>query len=181
MNNYDFQNNLKTVWDKAVELYRKGQRDASSFFDQPEAEFLQSIGASSQEIYDFAEDFVGGGEPDFTTFALIHNARRRYFIEEQKGVLSDRRIVTDDLPPKKEAVQGIEWLPRIIPKAWAKLRGEMPSDLMYCCGGDRRFFKEHDIHPAEFLDLAWKHENDDGAIVEWVKQRSEARQESVVS
>ena len=181
MNNYDYQRKLKTVWQKAVELYRKGNRDPSSFFSHLEGEFLQSIGASPQEVFDFAEDYVGGEEPDFTTFALIHNIRRRYFLEEQDGVASEKRIVTNDLPSKKAEVQGIEWLPRIIPKAWAKLRGEMPDDLMYCCGGDRRFFKQHDIHPAEFLELAWKHENDDGAIIDWVCRRSEAAYQSVLS
>jgi hypothetical protein len=45
---------------------------------------------------------------------------------------------------------------------------------MYCCGGDRRFFKAHDIHPAEFLSLVWRHERNDTAIVEWVVRRRAA-------
>jgi hypothetical protein len=44
---------------------------------------------------------------------------------------------------------------------------------MYSCGGDRRFFKTHDIHPAEFLSLVWRDENNDAAIVAWVMQRSQ--------
>ena len=79
----------------------------------------------------------------------------------------------DAMPPKDAAIEGIEWLPRIIPKTKAKLRGELPESLMYCCGGDRRFFRAHDIHPAEFLSLVWRHENDDAAIVAWVVRRSE--------
>ena len=46
---------------------------------------------------------------------------------------------------------------------------------MYCCGGDRRFFKAHDILPAEFLSLVWRHEHDDTAIVDWVVKRSTAK------
>ena len=42
---------------------------------------------------------------------------------------------------------------------------------MFCCGGDRKFLKENDIFPAEFLSLLWRHENDDAAIVEWVVRR----------
>jgi hypothetical protein len=61
-----------------------------------------------------------------------------------------------------------------MPKARAKLRGELPASLMYCCGGDRRFFKTHNILPAEFLSLVWRHLNDDNAIVEWVVRRSQA-------
>jgi hypothetical protein len=72
-------------------------------------------------------------------------------------------------------VRGIAWLPRLLPKARAKLRGELPESLMYSCGGDRGFFKEHDIQPGEFLNLVWRHETDDAAIVEWVVGRSSAK------
>ena len=181
MNNYDYHKGLKIVWEKAVGLYRDGKRNPSSFFNISEREFLKSIGASAQEIYDFAEDYVGGEEPDFTTFALIQSVRRQYFLEEQKAVASNRKVATNDLPPKEAEVQGIEWLPRIIPKAWAKLRGEMPDDLMYCCGGDGRFFKQHAIHPAEFLQLAWKHENNESDIVGWVARQSKSVNQSVPS
>ena len=57
-----------------------------------------------------------------------------------------------------------------LPKARAKLRGELPPSLMYSCGGDRRFFKEHDILPAEFLNLVWRLDSDE-AIVDWVLRR----------
>ena len=80
------------------------------------------------------------------------------------------------LPAKTDAVHGIAWLPRIIPKTKAKLRGELPPSLMYCCGGDRNFFTTHDIHPAEFLSLVWRHEHADAAIVDWVVRRSKAAQ-----
>ena len=79
------------------------------------------------------------------------------------------------MPAKADAIKGIAWLPRLIPKAKAKLRGELPSSLMYCCGGDRRFFSEHDIHPAEFLSLVWRNENNDAAIVDWVAARTRAK------
>ena len=46
---------------------------------------------------------------------------------------------------------------------------------MYACGGDRRFFKQHDILPAEFLSLVWRNENNDAAIVDWVVRRSVAK------
>jgi len=46
---------------------------------------------------------------------------------------------------------------------------------MFCCGGDRRFFKQHDIMPAEFLTVVWKNDADDQAIVDWVVQRSRGK------
>jgi hypothetical protein len=76
------------------------------------------------------------------------------------------------MPAKTDAIEGIEWLPRLIPKTKAKLRGELPCSLMYCCGGDRRFFQAHDIHPAEFLSLVWRNGDNDAATIAWVVQRS---------
>jgi hypothetical protein len=44
---------------------------------------------------------------------------------------------------------------------------------MYCCGGDRAFFKQHNILPAEFLALIARHDKDQ-PIVDWVARRSGA-------
>jgi hypothetical protein len=63
-------------------------------------------------------------------------------------------------------VHGITWLPRLIPKARAKLRGELPASMMFCCGGDRDFFKKHAITAAEFLALVRAHENDSQPIID---------------
>jgi len=46
---------------------------------------------------------------------------------------------------------------------------------MYDCGGDRAFFKQHDILAAEFLALVWRLGADDAAIVDWVARRSAAQ------
>jgi hypothetical protein len=80
----------------------------------------------------------------------------------------------DRLPSKDATVEGIGWLPRIIPKAKAKLRGEMPEDLMFDCGGDRRFFKENKIHPADFLRTVWAAGDDDAEIIAFVKKASQS-------
>ena len=42
---------------------------------------------------------------------------------------------------------------------------------MYCCGGDRAFFKKYDIHPAEFLRIVKSSGNNDLRIIEWVEKR----------
>jgi hypothetical protein len=117
------------------------------------------------------EDFLAGAEPDFPTFITVCEARRDYFLNILKGAPPTVTLDPDTLPAKTASVAGIEWLPRIIPKAKAKLRGELPDSIMYGCGGDRRFFKTWDIHPAEFLRLVWAYWDDEPAIVAWVKQR----------
>lgn len=106
------------------------------------------------------------------TFVLVQAVRRDYFFTAQHGKWSQTTIEVDSLPAKTDAVRDIEWLPRLIGKARAKLRGEMPTTLMYCCGGDRRFFKAHDIHPADFLRAAWAYEDDDDKLIDWVISRS---------
>ncbi len=171
MKHYDYQKQLRILWEKAVKLHGEGRRDAGAFFSSGETAFLGSIGVSEQEMYDFAEDYNGGGEPDFPTVAMMQDIRRAYFLETQKGRRSGRVIDTGGLPPKKEDVRGIRWLPRVIAKAKAKLRGELPPDLMYCCGGDRNFFRENDIHPAEFLRAVRENEDNDAAVVDWVEAR----------
>lgn len=169
---HNFHLPLKAIWEKAVRLYEAENRDSSTYFSPEEMAFLSSIGHTAQEVYDFAEDAVKYGEPDFETFLMLALLRRQYFLHVMKGEPGDKVVDTGDLPPKTEAVRGIEWLPRIIGKARAKLRGEMSDDLMYGCGGDRRFFKDHDIHPAEFLAFVMTHFDDDEAIIDFVASRS---------
>ncbi len=170
--NYEFSKRLKSLWEKAVQLYQAGNRDSSTYFTDEETSWLGSVGHSPQEIYDFAEDWVSAGEPDVETFLLIALQRRDYYLMEMQGQCGNKVVDTGDLPPKESAVRGIEWLPRIIPKARAKLRGEMSPDLMFGCGGDRKFFKANDIHPAEFLDLVRRNMHDDEAIIDWVVGRT---------
>ena len=170
--NYKFQQTLKPIWEKAVKLYGEENRDSSTYFNEQESAFLDSIGHTAQEVYDFAEDFNKSGEPDFETFLQLATLRRFYFLHVMKGEKSDRIVDTGDLPDKELSVRDIEWLPRIIPKAKAKLRGEMSDDLMFGCGGDRKFFKRHDIHPADFLAFVMQNFEDDEAVIDFVVSRS---------
>ncbi len=174
MKHYDFAERLRPLWDKACTLYAQGRRSADTFFTPDEVGWLAANGLTAQHVYDYAEDFTGGGEPTWDTALAIELVRRDYFLNAQGGRPSKTVLDEAGLPAKDASVRGIEWLPRIIPKARAKLRGELPASLMYCCGGDRRFFKAHDIHPAEFLSLIWRHERDDAGVVDWVARRSDA-------
>ncbi|HLS27352.1 MAG TPA: DUF5069 domain-containing protein [Opitutales bacterium] len=175
MNHYNYAERLKEVWENAVEKYEQGSRNVSMFFDGMELDFLRDIGTTPAEIYDFAEDFCESKEPSLETFLLVQSVRREYFLEAQGGKFTGVQINVEDLPSKDEAVRDLKWLPRLIGKAKAKLRGEMPSTLMFCCGGDRRFFKTHDIHPAEFLRATWRFENDDEALIDWTVARSQKK------
>jgi hypothetical protein len=169
MDNYNWAKTFGDLFAEALDAYRAGKRDANSMFGAREKEFLTSIGATPQEIFDFVEDTFHGGEPGAETALLVTAVRREYFLTVQKGIPSTSLIDMDKLPAKSAELAGIEWLPRIIEKAKAKLRGEMPPELMYDCGGDRAFLREHNIHPADFLREVWAAGNDLGRIVDCVK------------
>ncbi|MBI2497003.1 MAG: DUF5069 domain-containing protein [Opitutae bacterium] len=175
MQHYDFSDKFRTLYDKAVKLYAAGQRDQQAYFTAAEKAFLAASGIGGQAMYDYAEDHCNDGEPGYDRALAIESVRRDYFVNVQHGQPSTKVLDVDLMPAKTDAIKGIEWLPRIIPKTKAKLRGELPSALMYCCGGDRRFFKEHDIHPAEFLSVVWRNGDNDTATVDWVVRRNRGK------
>jgi len=167
-----WEQRFSTLFHNAVEKYRQGHQKAAGLLDEIGLNFLTSIGHTEQEFFDFVEDFVKYGEPSVETALKIASVRRDYFLKEQNGVRSPHRIVMDALPAKDAEIDGIAWLPRLIPKAEAKLRGEMPPDLMFCCGGDRKFFSAHHIDAAEFLRKVWSARGNHAEIVAWVKARA---------
>lgn len=173
MSHYNFATDFRTIYDQAVNRFAFGVAGAEAIVTPEELSFLSANGITAQHMYDYAEDHNGdSGEPGFERALAIEIVRRDYFLNVQRGKPSAQVLDPSRLPDKVAALRGIVWLPRIIPKAKAKLRGELPASLMYCCGGDRKFLKENDIFPAEFLNLVWRHENDDAAIAEWVVNRS---------
>ncbi|GHC00037.1 DUF5069 domain-containing protein [Cerasicoccus arenae] len=172
MKHYNYQQRLHQLWQKAVEQYESGQRGSGTYFTAEETQWLADNGVTPQEIYDFAEDFSRGGEPDYTTFAMVTEVRRSYFLHKMEGQRTGKTVDPSTYPAKTEEVDGIVWLPRLIAKAKAKLRGELDSNTMYGCAGDRNFFRTYDIHPADFLRFVEKHIDDDRAVVEWVKGQS---------
>jgi hypothetical protein len=167
-----WQQTFTDLFHRAVEKYRGGHHKAAGIVDAGGEKFLGSIGYTAQEFFDFVEDFARGGEPDLKTALEIAAVRRDYFLTEQGGKATSRRISVDELPSKDAEVDGIGWLPRIISKAEAKLRGEMPPELMYGCGGDRKFFRINHVDPTEFLRQVWQANGDKQKVIAWVKARA---------
>ena len=173
MQHTDWAENFRVIYLHTVAAYRAGQRDPATICTPEQTAFLASIGCSPQEVFDFAEDGCLGGEPAFETVLLITAVRRDYLLVEQAGRPSGKVIDAGQLPAKSAELGGIAWLPRIIQKAGAKLRGEMPPELMYGCGGDRPFLRSVNIHPADFLRLVWSVKGDPQKVLAFV-QRSGA-------
>lgn len=176
MRHHDFAKTFRSIYDNAVSLYAQGKREAAALLSAEERAFLAANGITAQHIYDYAEDHNNyAGEPGFEIALGVELIRRDYFLNVQDGKPSTVVLDESKLPAKTDSVRGIEWLPRIIPKVKAKLRGELPASLMYCCGGDRKFLKAHDILPAEFLSLVWRNLHNDDATIDWVVKRSAAQ------
>ncbi len=179
MQHFNYQDTFKQLFEKAVSQYEKGNRDKDTYFTKDEQEKIAANGWREQDFFDYAEDLIQWGEPTYEIAQSIEQVRREYFLHVLKGEPSAKRISTSDLPAKSLSLDGITWLPRILPKARGKLLGELPDEIMYCCGGDRNFLQTHDIHPSEFLRVVWANWEDDSGILEFVKTRSPLAQANV--
>ena len=160
---------LQGIYGEAVIRYEQGARGADDVIPENGLAFLASIGTTAQEMYDFVEDWSEVGEPPFSTVAAITAVRREYFLTVQHGQPSTQTISPSTLPSGSAELGGYRWLPRIIAKARAKLRGEMPPELMYGCGADRPFLRTVGIDPSAFLQIVWKAESDDQVILDAVQ------------
>lgn len=166
MTSVEFATAFRAVYDRASSRYTLGGATAANLLNAADVAFLASQGITAQHVFDYVEDLANYGAPDFPTAHAIELVRRDYFLNEQKGHPSTVVLDPASLPAKTATVHGITWLPRLIPKARAKLRGELPASMMFCCGGDRDFFNKHAITAAEFLALVRSHENDSQPIID---------------
>lgn len=173
MNHYQWDSRFVALFERCLELYRNGNEDFTTYYSDEDSEFLTSIGYKPREFFDFVEDFADGGEPSLSTAVMIASARRDYLRWEMGGELSDHEIRPDELPGKGEELGGYVWLPRILVKARGKLRGELDPDIMFCCGGDRKFLRDNNIAPADFLRAVWSAGDDDEKMIDFMAKHGE--------
>jgi len=81
----DWVEEFRTLFDSGVTAYKNGIQNAEAMFSTREEDFLRSIGATPQEIFDFVEDWCDDGAPDPKTALAIATIRRNYFLQEQHG------------------------------------------------------------------------------------------------
>lgn len=174
MSTNDWQTRFRQVYDRGIAAWSEGRKTPQTMFSAEDAAFLATIGCTAQELFDFVDDFHRYGEPDYATTLAVTVIRRDYFLNVMGGKPSGRTATMESLPAKTAEVDGIAWLPRLIVKARLKLRGEMPADLMYGCGGDRPFLRKMKIDLPGFLKLVWESGDDDRRIVEAAKKAARA-------
>ena len=162
------------LFDRCLAAYGSGDRDFEKYYTCEDSSFLAGIGCKPREFFDFVEDFGDAGEPSISTALLVAAVRRDYFLTVQKGIPSATVLTGNDVPTFGDELEGMAYLPRILAKGRAKLRGELDPDLMFGCGGDRNFLKKHgDIHPADFLRHLWASGTDDQKITTWIKEQQD--------
>ncbi len=162
------------LFDRSTQKFQSGNPDWETYYTPEDLAFLASIGYQPREFFDFVEDFCGEGTPSISTALLIAAVRRDYFMTVQKGISSDNVISRDEVPTFGEELKDMPYLPRLLAKGRAKLRGELDPDLMFGCGGDRNFLKKYgDLHPADFLRHLWASDDNDEKVVDWILGRQD--------
>ncbi len=171
----EWQSEFEAVYRRAAAAYQNGRTSPDTMFDEKDAAFLRSIGATRQEIFDYVEDASYGGDPSYEQVLAVTGIRRDFFFSELDGEFSEPLVTERSLPRKSDMVEGVRWLPRIIAKGRAKLRGALPPELMYGCGGDRPFLREAGITLSEFLTVVRDAGDDDQAIIQFYLDRAGRR------
>ena len=114
-----------------VERHKEDRQSPEAMFEGDEPAFLESIGCSTQEMFDFCDDYVGWDDVIYEHIVELQGVRLDHFKNGLNSQPAIRRMEMHEFPLKDAEVEGIAWLPRLIVKARAKLAGQLPADLMY--------------------------------------------------
>ena len=168
MSQYNWDTTFTELFERCLERYRAGDEDFNGYYSEADLDFLNAIGYRPREFFDFVEDHADYGDPSVASAVMTASVRRDYLNVIMKGERSSHKVMPADLPDREAELGGIRWLPRIIVKAEAKLRGELNPEIMYGCGGDRNFLREQEIAPADFLRAVWAADGDHDKILAYV-------------
>jgi len=158
------------LFDRCVKRYQSGDTDYTGYYSAKDAALLAEIGYKPREFFDFVEDFCEEGTPSPSTALLVAAVRRDYFQVVMDGKAGTKELTRDDIPTFGDELDGLVYLPRLLSKAKAKLRGELDPDLMYGCGGDRAFLDRNGgLHPADFLRQVWAADGADAKVLAWIR------------
>ncbi|HJN90799.1 MAG TPA: DUF5069 domain-containing protein [Verrucomicrobiota bacterium] len=168
----DWKARFRELYHSAQERYRAGRNTTLSLFEPDEVYFLATIGCSSRELFDFIEDSIKWNDVEYDQVEGVTELRRDHFVNALRSEDATTQLDSDKIPAKADEVDGIAWLPRLIVKARAKLAGKLPPELMYGCGGDRPFLREHKSNLVDFLRVTLEAGDDDRAIIDYIKDCS---------
>ncbi|MDX2079157.1 MAG: hypothetical protein SFU53_00075 [Terrimicrobiaceae bacterium] len=151
MSDSDLKVRLLDAHAAAVAAYRAGCREPHSVLPAETLGWLDGNGISARVIFDYAEDFVGSGEPTAEEFVEVARIRVDWSQNRPAGSSAGPVVPESALPLRSEELEGIPWLPRIYAKARCFLEGTLADEVMFGCGGDRAFVRRHGISLPGFL------------------------------
>ena len=127
----DWKTQFCDLFNTGVERHKTGRQSPDAMFECEEVKFLESIGCSPQEMFDFCDDYVNWDDVIYEHVEELQAVRYEHFKNELKSQSASCRMKMHEFPAKTDEVEGIAWLPRLMVKARAKLAGQLPADLMY--------------------------------------------------
>ncbi len=127
----DWKRQFRALFNEGVERHKAGRQSPDAMFERKEVAFLESIGCSTQEMFDFCDDYVNWDDVIYKHVEELQAVRYEYFKNELNSHPASRRMEMHEFPAKTDEVEGVAWLPRLMVKARAKLAGQLPTDLMY--------------------------------------------------
>lgn len=129
--NDNWKQKFRVLFFAGVDRHQHGGQSPATMFEPDEVTFIESIGCTAQELFDFVDDYVHCGDVNYDDAEAIQAVRLEVFANELGNQPAACRMGMEEFPDKNAEVEGIAWLPRLIVKARAKLAGELPADLMY--------------------------------------------------
>ena len=129
--NENWRQQFHELFFTGVKRYEAGRQSPETMFEPEDIAFLESIGCSALEMFDFCDDYVRWGDVIYEHVEELQAVRLDHFKNTLNSKPAERRMAIDEFPAKSAEVEGIAWLPRLITKARAKLVGNLPADLMY--------------------------------------------------
>jgi hypothetical protein len=165
MFHYTFSATFRAVHERAAARVAKGGATAANLLDAADVAFLAANGITAQHLFDYVDDLANYGEPSFDHAHGIELVRRDYFLNAQDGRPSSITLDVAAMPAKSATVRGISWLPRLLPKARAKLRGELPpADAARLASAELRALLPSNAEGVPVLDLVFLGMGEDGHV-----------------
>ena len=129
--NENWRQEFHELFFTGVKRYEAGRQSPETMFESEDITFLESIGCSALEMFDFCDDYVQWGDVIYEHVEELQAVRLDHFQNTLNEKTAECPMSIDEFPAKSAELEGIAWLPRLITKARAKLAGRLPTDLMY--------------------------------------------------
>ena len=96
----DWKARFRELYQAAQQRYRDGRTIPETIFEADEADFLASLGCTSQELFDFVEDSINWGDVEYDQVEGVTALRRDHFVNALDSQPADSVIDPATIPAK---------------------------------------------------------------------------------